>query len=140
MRSWDLGNLLGFLINPSGINYARLRIWYGQVANDLPPSAKVIDLYKENGIKRIRIFDPNPKTPQAVRGSNIELLVCVSNGDIENLANNAAAATDWVQRKIKAYFPDVRFQYIAIENEIKLNDAIALYVLPVMLFYTNVLT
>jgi hypothetical protein len=107
-------------------------VCYGQIANDLPPPAKVIDLYKANGIERMRNFNPNPKTFQALRGSNIELLVGVDNGDIENFANNPATANDWVQTNIKAYLLDVRFRYIAIGNEIRSNETIAQYVLPAM--------
>jgi hypothetical protein len=84
-------------------------VCYGQVANDSPPPAKVIDPYKANGIGRIRTFNPNPETLQALRGSNIELIIGVYNDDIENLANNAATAADWVQTNIRNYLPDVRF-------------------------------
>jgi hypothetical protein len=107
-------------------------VCYGQVANDLPPSAEVIGLYKANGIERMRIFNPNPETLQALRGSNIELIVGVVNEDIENLAKNAASANDWVQINVRNYLPDVRFRYIAVGNEIRPNDAAAPYVLPAM--------
>ena len=107
-------------------------VCYGQVANDLPPPAKVIDLYKANGIGRMRIFNPNPETLQALRGSNIELIAGVYNDDLENLANNAAAAAEWVQTNIRNYLPDVRFRYIAVGNEIRPLDAAALYVLLAM--------
>ena len=100
-------------------------ICYGQIANDLPPPAEVIVMYKANGIERMRIFSPNPKTLQALKGSNIELLVGVDNGDIENFANNPASANNWVQINIKAYLLDVRFRYIAVGNEIRPNDTIA---------------
>jgi hypothetical protein len=107
-------------------------VCYGQIVNDLPPPAEVIDLYKANGIERMRNFNPNPKTFQALKGSNIELLVGVDNGDIENFANNPATANDWVQINIKAYLPDVKFRYIAVRNEIRPNEIIAQYVLPAM--------
>ena len=107
-------------------------VCYGQIANDLPPPAEVIDLYKANGIKRMRIFNPNSETLEALRGSNIELIIGVYNNDIQNLANNAAAANDWVQTNIKAYLPDVRFRYISVGNEIKPNDPTAPYVLLAM--------
>ncbi|XP_059430401.1 glucan endo-1,3-beta-glucosidase-like [Corylus avellana] len=107
-------------------------VCYGQIANDLPPRAEVIDLYKANGIERMRIYNPNSETLEALRGSNIELIIGVYNDDAQNLANNAAAANDWVQTNIKAYLPDVKFRYITVGNEIKPNDPMAPYVLPAM--------
>jgi hypothetical protein len=107
-------------------------VCYGQIANDLPPPAEVINMYKANGIERMRIFNPNPETLEALRGSNIELIIGVYNDDIENLANNAATANDWVQKNIKAYLPDVKFRYISVGNEIKPNDPMAPHVLLAM--------
>ena len=107
-------------------------VCYGQIANDLSPPAEVINMYKANGIERMRIFHPNSETLEALRGSNIELIIGVYNDDIENLANNAATANDWVQKNIKAYLPDVRFRYISVGNEIKPNDPMASHVLLAM--------
>ncbi|KAF9675504.1 hypothetical protein SADUNF_Sadunf09G0039000 [Salix dunnii] len=47
-----------------------------------------------------------------------EILVDVSNENIEALANAAIAAA-WVRRNIKDYWPDVKFKYFAVDNEIK---------------------
>ncbi|TKY67308.1 Lichenase protein [Spatholobus suberectus] len=90
-------------------------VCYGRVANNLPPAQEVIDLYKANGIGRIRIYDSDPATIQALRGSNIELLVGVPNEIIQPFAS-AAAANNWVQNNIQKYSQDIKFRNIVVGN------------------------
>lgn len=77
----------------------------------------------------MRIYNPNPSVLEALRGTNIELTVGVANEDIQSIASSA---TDWVQRNIIAFVPQVKFRYIAVGNEIKPQDTAAQYVLPAM--------
>ncbi|PQQ07797.1 glucan endo-1 3-beta-glucosidase [Prunus yedoensis var. nudiflora] len=64
----------------------------------------------------MRIFDLNPPTLQAL--SNIELIIGVQNQDIQSLGNDVAATTAWIENNVLNYFPDVKFRYIAVGNEI----------------------
>ncbi|KAJ7949101.1 glucan endo-1,3-beta-glucosidase-like [Quillaja saponaria] len=104
-------------------------ICYGRIGDNLPAEQEVIDLYKANGIGKMRIYDPNPATLQALRGSNIELVIGVPDDNLQALAS---AANDWVQTYILAYAPDVNFRYISVGNEVKPNDVVAQFVLPAM--------
>ncbi|KAI4334785.1 hypothetical protein L6164_013495 [Bauhinia variegata] len=121
--------LIGIFSSISGKTDAQsIGICYGQVADNLPPPQEVIDLFKTNGIGRMRIYNPDQATLQALSGSGIELVVGVPDEILRNLAD-AAAATAWVQTNI-LNFPDVKFKYIAVGNEIKPNAAAASFVLP----------
>ncbi|XP_020417956.1 glucan endo-1,3-beta-glucosidase [Prunus persica] len=102
-------------------------VCYGRVAKNLPPDPEVISLYQANGITRMRIFYPNPPTLQAL--SNIELIIGVQNLDIHSLGNDVAAATALLENNVLNYFPDVKFRYLAVGNEINPQDAEAKYVL-----------
>ncbi|KAJ7959718.1 glucan endo-1,3-beta-glucosidase-like [Quillaja saponaria] len=104
-------------------------VCYGRIADNLPPEQEVIDLYKANGIGKMRIYDPNPATLQALRGSKIELFIGVPNDNLQALAS---AANDWVQNNILAYTLDVNFKYISVGNEVKPTDAAAQFVLLAM--------
>ncbi|XP_059649661.1 glucan endo-1,3-beta-glucosidase-like [Cornus florida] len=107
----------------------------GRLGNNLPSEQETVDLYKSNGIGRMRIYDPNPFTLQALRGSNIELILDVPNSGLQALASDASAATQWVQTNVKAYSPDVKFRYISVGNEVDPNNGNAQYVqfvLPAM--------
>ena len=80
----------------------------------------------------MRIYNPDPVTLQALKGSNIELVIGVPNEEIQSLATSATLATQWVQNNIQNYSQDVKFRYIVVGNEIMPNDGPAPYVLPAM--------
>jgi len=112
---------------------------YGTVADNLPPATDVITLYTTNGIGKMRIFDPNQATLQALKGSNIEVIVGVVNNDLQGLATSPATANTWVQTNIIPY-PDVKISYIAAGNEIKPSDPLAQYVGPAIQNLNNAIT
>ncbi|PON89125.1 Glycoside hydrolase [Trema orientale] len=87
----------------------------------------------------MRIYDPNPETLKALRGSNIELIVDIFKANLQGLTNDAAAA-NWVQTNIRAYSPDVKFRYIAVGNEVRPGDPEAKFVLPAMKSIQNAIS
>jgi exo-beta-1,3-glucanase (GH17 family) len=102
---------------------------YGDI---LPSKQEVVDLYKSNGINGMRIYSPNEETLQALRGSNIELIIDVARETIPSLANNANEATNWVNRYVKPYAQDVKIKYITVGNEIHPDDKEAQSILPAL--------
>ncbi|XP_047331844.1 glucan endo-1,3-beta-glucosidase, basic isoform-like [Impatiens glandulifera] len=99
---------------------AQVGVAYGMMGDNLPTKPDVIALYKQNGIQRLRLYDPNPEALQALGGSDIEVSVGVLNADIERLASSQDEANTWVQNNIKNY-PSVKFKYIVVGNEFQLQ-------------------
>ncbi|KAM7500695.1 hypothetical protein LguiA_025109 [Lonicera macranthoides] len=109
-------------------------VCYGRDGNNLPSEQDVINLYNSNGIRRMRLYSPNQPTLQALRGTNIELIVDVPNRDLQSLASDPSVAAAWFQTNIQAY-PNVRFRYISVGNEVDPNTDTSQYtgyVLPAM--------
>ncbi|KAH0733578.1 hypothetical protein KY290_000323 [Solanum tuberosum] len=92
-------------------------VCYGKIANNLPSDQDVKNLYNSNGIKKIGIYYPDTNVFNALKGSDIEIILDVPNQDLESLAN-PSSANGWVQDNIIRNFPDVKFKYIAVGNEI----------------------
>lgn len=116
---------------------AQIGVCNGRLGNNLPSEEDVVSLYKSRGITRMRIYDPNQRTLQAVRGSNIGLIVDVPKRDLRSLGSDAGAASRWVQNNVVPYASNIR--YIAVGNEIMPNDAEAGSIVPAMQNVQNAL-
>ncbi|XP_058000744.1 glucan endo-1,3-beta-glucosidase, basic vacuolar isoform isoform X1 [Hevea brasiliensis] len=127
--------LLFFFTASVGITDAQVGVCYGMQGNNLPPVSEVIALYKKSNITRMRIYDPNQAVLEALRGSNIELILGVPNSDLQSLTNPSNAKS-WVQKNVRGFWSSVRFRYIAVGNEISpVNRGtawLAQFVLPAM--------
>ncbi|XP_059653173.1 glucan endo-1,3-beta-glucosidase-like [Cornus florida] len=121
------------IINKAGAQ--SIGVCNGQFGNNLPSAQETVDLYKSKGIGRMRIYYPDQATQQALRGSNIELILGVPNSDLQPLASDASAATQWVQKNVIAYSPDVKLRYISVGSKVDPNNPttrFVQFVLPAM--------
>ncbi|KAF8402386.1 hypothetical protein HHK36_013341 [Tetracentron sinense] len=105
-------------------------VCYGMVGDNLPSAQEVVDLYRTQNIKRMRLYNPNQAVLQALNGSNIELMLGVPNAELKDLASNPNASNEWVHNNVRDYWPSVRFRYIVVGNEVSATDR--QYVLPAM--------
>ncbi|KAM0065721.1 putative glucan endo-1,3-beta-D-glucosidase [Helianthus debilis subsp. tardiflorus] len=126
--------LLGLLINLLIVKDAQgVGVCYGRNGDGLPSERDVVSLYQRNGITRMRIYDAHQPTLEALRGTNIELMIGVPNDALQSL-NNQNNANTWVRDNIQRY-SNVRFRYIAVGNEVDPNNGNSRYVqfvLPAM--------
>lgn len=101
-------------------------VCYGRNGNNLPDAQATINLFRAKGIRRMRLYDPvqpalQDPALQALRGSNIEIILDVPNTQLQSL-QDPAAASRWVRDYIQNYLPGVRFRYIAVGNEVDPNN------------------
>ncbi|RLM86584.1 glucan endo-1,3-beta-glucosidase 8 [Panicum miliaceum] len=92
--------------------------WGTQASHPLPPKA-VVQVLRDNGIKKVKLFDTDPVAMSALAGSGIEVMVAIPNNMLADLAADAGKAKDWVKRNVKRYDFDggVTIKYVAVGNE-----------------------
>ncbi|XP_050382287.1 glucan endo-1,3-beta-glucosidase, basic isoform-like [Argentina anserina] len=122
--------LLGILMATITTTGAQIGVCYGTVANNLPSARDVIAMYKQYNIRRMRLYGPNRDALEALRTSNIELMLGVENERLQDIASNQASADNWVRQNV-ANYGNVNFKYIAVGNEIE-SGPISQYVGPAM--------
>ncbi|CAA0829857.1 Glycosyl hydrolase superfamily protein [Striga hermonthica] len=95
---------------------------YGTLGDNLPPPNEVIELCRENNIRKLRLYNPNPSVLAALQShGDISVTVGVPNEEITGISQNAPLAKSWVEANILNY-PGVNFRYIAVGNEISPAD------------------
>ncbi|KAK7303111.1 hypothetical protein RJT34_14012 [Clitoria ternatea] len=110
--SADIGTFRG--VESFGINY-------GQVANNLPPPDKVLELLSTLNLTKTRIYDTNPLILSSFADSNIEIIVTVENEILSQL-DDPQQALQWVNSHIIPYLPKTKITGVQVGNEVFTDD------------------
>ncbi|GFZ00902.1 O-Glycosyl hydrolases family 17 protein [Actinidia rufa] len=76
--------------------------WGTQATHPLPPST-VVKLLRDNGFEKVKLFDADSRTLNALSGSGIQIMVGIPNDMLYSLANNVYAAEKWVEKNVSAH-------------------------------------
>ncbi|KAF7070329.1 hypothetical protein CFC21_075859 [Triticum aestivum] len=92
--------------------------WGTQASHPLPPKV-VVQLLKDNGIKKVKLFETNIDAMKALAGSGVEVMLAIPNNLLRRIAGDSGAAKDWVKRNVKRFDFDggVVIKYVAVGNE-----------------------
>lgn len=99
-------------------NVEGLGVNWGTQANHKLPLNIVVQMLKDNGIQKVKLFDADESTLSALSGTNIEVMVAIPNGDLATMLDYNQAKK-WVQRNVVRYNfrGGVNIKYVAVGNE-----------------------
>ncbi|XP_010257709.1 PREDICTED: glucan endo-1,3-beta-glucosidase 8-like [Nelumbo nucifera] len=115
-RLWFL--LVFFSVLLGSIAVEGLGVNWGTMATHKLPPNTVVQMMKDNGIKKVKLFDADQNTMSALAGTEIEVMVAIPNDQLA-VMNDYGRAKDWVKRNITRYLFNggVNIKYVAVGNE-----------------------
>lgn len=87
--------VLGCCVNGLGVNW-------GTVASHQLPPKTTVKLLKDNGILKVKLFDADNTILDALAGSDIEVMIAVSNQELETMTD-FDKAKEWVKANVTKY-------------------------------------
>lgn len=88
-------------------------------------------MYNQYRIQKMRLYAPDQGALQALRGSNIEVMLGIENERLKDISSSQDNANSWVESNVVNY-GNVNFKYIVVGNEIDPTGPQASYVVPAM--------
>ncbi|KAK9060744.1 hypothetical protein SSX86_021450 [Deinandra increscens subsp. villosa] len=92
--------------------------WGTMTSHQLPPE-KVVEMMRENGFKKVKLFEAEKPIMEALIGSEIEVMVAIPNFMLLDMSRDPSYADYWVDANITTYaYPGgVDIKYVAVGNE-----------------------
>ncbi|KAI3901583.1 hypothetical protein MKW92_035325 [Papaver armeniacum] len=91
--------------------------WGTQATHPVPPDI-VVRMLRENGIQKVKLFDADYDTLNALSNSRIEVMVGIPNDMLYGIATNMKAAVNWVKQNVSDHVDKgVLIRYVAVGNE-----------------------
>ncbi|KAF5206330.1 Glucan endo-1,3-beta-glucosidase [Thalictrum thalictroides] len=101
-----------FVAKGLGIN------WGTRATHPLPGSI-VVELLKDNGFDKVKLFEPDSDALKSLGNSGIQVMVGIPNEFLLPLSNSVQAAVDWVRQNVSTYISryGVDIRCVAVGNE-----------------------
>ncbi|XP_020102729.1 glucan endo-1,3-beta-glucosidase 6-like isoform X2 [Ananas comosus] len=91
--------------------------WGTQASHPLPPDI-VVQMLKDNGFQKVKLFDAEDDIMDALRKSGIQVMVGIPNDLLAGLASSEKTAENWVSTNVSKHVDGgVDIRYVAVGNE-----------------------
>ncbi|KAJ9538786.1 hypothetical protein OSB04_031519 [Centaurea solstitialis] len=92
---------------------------WGTMSSHQLPAEQVVEMMKENGFKKVKLFEAERRIMEALIGSDIEVMVAIPNFMLLDMSQDPSYADYWVDDNITTYaYPGgVDIKYVAVGNE-----------------------
>lgn len=117
-QKWT-GSMLLFLIGMfTSTLGAFVGINIGTDVSDMPPASDVVTLIRANQITHVRLYDADSHMLKALSGSEIEVMVGVTNEEVLGIGESPSVAAAWINKNVAAYLPSTNITAIAVGSEL----------------------
>ncbi|XP_047341161.1 glucan endo-1,3-beta-glucosidase 8-like [Impatiens glandulifera] len=91
--------------------------WGTMATHKLPPKT-IVQMLKDNGINKVKLFDADQSTMNALADSDLEVMVAIPNDQLASM-NSYDRAKQWVSKNVTRYHftGGVNIKYVAVGNE-----------------------
>ncbi|PPS20429.1 hypothetical protein GOBAR_AA00159 [Gossypium barbadense] len=96
------------LFFPTSIVAQGLGVNWGVIASHPLDPKIVVNILKDNGIKKVKLFHAEHDILTALSGTDIEVMVGIPNHSLESLSEKYSVAQAWVKANITAYQLQIR--------------------------------
>ncbi|KAL8527915.1 hypothetical protein ACS0TY_005649 [Phlomoides rotata] len=92
---------------------------WGTMATHQLAAHSIVDMLKDNGFQKVKLFDADDGILEALCGTDIEVMIAVPNYMLREMSLDPFAAISWVEANLSAYaYPGgVNIRYVAVGNE-----------------------
>ncbi|XP_010669543.2 glucan endo-1,3-beta-glucosidase 5 [Beta vulgaris subsp. vulgaris] len=79
----------------------------------------VVQMLKDNGISKVKLFEPDVNALKALGKSGVEVMIGIPNDLLAALSTDVSAAEKWVSKNLSSYVSShgVNVRYVAVGNE-----------------------
>ncbi|XP_045824998.1 glucan endo-1,3-beta-glucosidase 5-like [Trifolium pratense] len=92
--------------------------WGALASHPMSPSI-VANMLRDNGIKKVKLFDADSWIVKAFSGMDIEVMVGIPNDQLSKFASSSSDAEDWVKKNVTKHLHNggVNIRYVSVGNE-----------------------
>ncbi|KAJ7971870.1 glucan endo-1,3-beta-glucosidase 8-like [Quillaja saponaria] len=101
-----------------GCHVEGLGVNWGAITTHKLPPPTVVQMLKDNGIHKVKLFDADQSTLSALAGTGIEVMIAIPNDQLA-VMNDYKNAKKWVEKNVTRYNFNggVNITYVAVGNE-----------------------
>lgn len=92
------------MIDGIGVN------WGTMASHPMIPSIAA-QMLKDNGIKKVKLFDADQWTLSGLAGSNIEVMLAIPNDQLGHMSDRFRHARRWVEENVTKHINNVNIKY-----------------------------
>ncbi|XP_028765997.1 glucan endo-1,3-beta-glucosidase 5 [Neltuma alba] len=102
-----------------GQEIAGLGVNWGSLASHPLDPPIVVNTLKDNGVKKVKLFNANSWTLNALAGTDIEVMLGIPNDQLNRFARSFHDAKEWVKHNVSKHLDKggVNIKFVAVGNE-----------------------